>query len=162
MNWGFTGSLYLAAAVLLAVSFRKSREKSLLSLKKAWKMFLSVLPQFFTIVVLAGLLLAFLPPEMIRRAVGGESGFAGMLAASLAGSVSVVPVVAAFPIAAELLHNGAGTMQVAVFLGTLTTVGLVTLPLEFRYLGKKAALLRNVLFFLFSFVPAFCLGVILP
>jgi hypothetical protein len=52
-------------------------------------------------------------------------------------------------------------VQIAVFISTLTTVGLVTLPLEIRYLGKKTAVLRNLLALLFSFAAAAVTGVVL-
>jgi hypothetical protein len=72
-----------------------------------------------------------------------------------------VPAIVAFPVAAELLRSGAGVMQIAVFISTLTTVGLVTLPLEIRYLGKKTAVMRNLLAFLFSFAAAAVTGAVL-
>jgi hypothetical protein len=40
-------------------------------------------------------------------------------------------------------------------------VGIVTLPLEIKYFGKKAALLRNGQAFLFSFIVAWLMEVIL-
>ena len=40
-------------------------------------------------------------------------------------------------------------------------VGLVPLPMEAKYLGKKAAVLRNVLAFLFAFATAFIIGAVL-
>jgi len=162
MDSAFTYGLYGAAAVLLAVSWLKDREKTRLSLKTAWKMFVSVLPQFVSILLLVGLLLAILRPDTIRRIIGAESGFAGMLITSLLGAITLVPALIAFPIAAELLKTGAGMVQIAVFVSTLTMVGFVTLPMEIKYLGKKAALLRNLLAYLFSFVTAYLLGVMLP
>jgi len=161
MDSVFTYSLYGAAAVLLVISFVKDRAKTFLSLKRAWKMFLSVLPQFVAILLLVGLLLAVIKPETIQRLIGAESGFIGMLITSLLGAVTLVPVLITFPVAAELLKNGAGITQIAVFISTLTTVGIVTLPMEIKYLGKKAALLRNVLAYLFAFATAYIVGVIL-
>lgn len=124
-------------------------------------MFINVLPQFVAILLLVGLLLAVLSPATIQRIIGAESGFAGMLITSLLGAITLVPALIAFPIAAELLKNGAGITQIAVFISTLTMVGFVTLPMEIKYLGKKTALLRNVLAYLFAFVTAYIIGVIL-
>lgn len=157
----FTYSLYGVAAVLLGISFVKDKKKTALSLKKAWKMFINVLPQFVTILLLVGLLLAVVTPETIQYIIGAESGFFGMLITSLFGAITLVPVLVAFPVAAELLKNGAGITQIAVFISTLTMVGFVTLPMEIKYLGKKVAVLRNVLAYLFAFVTAFVIGVIL-
>lgn len=108
-------------------------------------MFTGVLPQFVAILLLVGLALAVLSPETIRRTIGEETGFIGMLLASLVGAVSLVPVMIAFPIVAELLESGAGIIQMAVFVSTLTTVGLITIPIETKYLSKKIAILRNML-----------------
>ena len=157
----FTYSLYGVTAVLLTISYVKDRNKTMLSLKRAWKMFINVLPQFISILFLAGLLLAAVSPETIQYVIGAQSGFRGMLTAALLGAVTLVPVLVAFPVAARLLQNGAGVTQTAVFISTLTMVGFVTLPMEIKYLGKKAAVLRNALAFLFSLAAAFLIGVLL-
>jgi uncharacterized membrane protein YraQ (UPF0718 family) len=157
----FTYSLHGVAAILLGVSFAKDRKKTILSLIRAWKMFIGVLPQFIAILLLIGLLLAIVTPEMIQRVIGAESGLLGMLITSLLGAVTLVPALIAFPVAAELLNNGAGITQIAVFISTLTMVGFVTLPMEIKYLGKKVAVLRNILAYLFAFATAFIIGVAL-
>ena len=105
----FTYSLYGVTAVLLAISYVKDRNKTMLSLKRAWKMFINVLPQFISILFLAGLLLAAVSPETIQYVIGTQSGFRGMLTAALLGAVTLVPVLVAFPVAARLLQNGAGS-----------------------------------------------------
>lgn len=161
MDSVFAYSLYCIAAILLVISFIKDKKKTFLSLKRAWKMFTNMLPQFIAILLLAGLLLAVLEPKTIKNIIGSESGFMGMMITSLLGAVTLVPALIAFPVAAELLKNGAGIAQIAVFISTLTMVGFVTLPMEIKYLGKKAALLRNVLVYLFAFVTSYIIGVIL-
>ncbi len=161
MNEIFTYSFYGLAAVLLGLSFLKDKKKTFLSLKKAWTMFINVLPQFIAILLLVGLMLAVLSPETIRRILGDKTGFVGMLISSLVGAITMVPVMIAFPIVAQLLKSGAGMIQIAVFISTLTTVGMVTIPMEVKYLGKKVAILRNILAFLLSFVVAYLMGVLL-
>lgn len=157
----FTYSLYGVAAISLGISFVIDRKKSVLSLERAWKMFINVLPQFVPILMLVGLLLAVITPNTIQHVIGTDSGLLGMLIISLLGAVTLVPVLIAFPVAAELLNNGAGITQIAVFISTLTMVGFVTLPIEINYLGKKAALLRNVLAYLLAFVTAFIIEAVL-
>lgn len=158
MNTIFTLCLYGVTAVLLILSLCRNRAKTRLALKKAWKIFINVLPQFGAILLLMGMLLALAPPETIEKLMGSESGAKGLLVPALLGSAAAVPVLIAFPIAAQLLQNGAGVMPVAVFISTLTTVGFVTMPLEMRYLGKKVTWLRNLLALLFSFVSALAVG----
>lgn len=41
-----TTTLYVVALITLGVSFFKSKEKTILALKKAWKAFENILPQF--------------------------------------------------------------------------------------------------------------------
>ena len=161
MDTAFTYILYSASIGLLGLSFMKDKQKTTTSLKRAWLMFRNVLPQFVAILFFVGLLLTLLKPSAIMQIIGADSGFFGMLISALLGSVALVPAMIAFPIAAELQKSGAGLVQIAVFISTLTTVGFVTLPLEIRYLGKKAAVLRNLLAFLFSFAVAVVTGVLL-
>ena len=161
MNSVFTFSLYTLTAILLGISFFKDKKKTMLSLKRAWKIFINLLPQFIAILLLIGLLLVLITPGIIQSVIGTESGFLGMFISSLLGGITLVPALIAFPIAAELLHNGAGIAQIAVFISTLTMVGFITLPIEIKYLGKKIAILRNLLSYLLAFATAFIIGVIL-
>lgn len=161
MNLVFTYCLYTFTGVLLILSFIKSKAKTALALKKAWMMFSGILPQFLTILLLIGLLQAVLQPDTIQAIIGSRSGIKGMVLSALLGSVTIIPALIAFPIASELLQNGAGMMQIAVFISTLTTVGFVTIPIEVKYLGRKVALLRNLLALLFSFVVAYIIGMVL-
>jgi len=152
---------YLAAAVALSVSFIKSREKTLLALKKAWKAFENILPQLASILIIIGMMLAILTPEQISIFLGSKSGWIGVIVASVIGSITLVPAFVAFPLAAALLQSGAGIMQITAFISTLMMVGVVTLPIEFKYFGKKSAFIRNSIAFLFSLGVAAVMGVVL-
>ncbi len=161
MNAMFTCCLYGITGILLLLSLIKSKRKTILALKKAWRMFWAVLPQFLGILFLVGLMLAVAQPVTINTLIGAESGVKGLLLSALLGSAAIIPALIAFPIASELLQNGAGLMQIAVFISTLTTVGFVTMPLEMKYFGKKTTLLRNLLALIFSFLAAFIIVVVL-
>ncbi|NBG87233.1 permease [Isachenkonia alkalipeptolytica] len=157
----FTIILYVMATTLLVLSFVKDRQKTKQALKKAWKAFENILPQFISILVIVGIMLAIMDPETISRLIGGESGFLGMLLAALVGGITLIPGFVAFPLASTLLNNGAGFMQIAVFISTLMMVGVVTLPVEIKYFGKRATIIRNSLAFSFSFVVALVIGGVL-
>ena len=146
--------VYIAAAVLLSVSFLKDKGKTLSALKKAWKAFENILPQFLGVLVLTGIIIAVLNPQTISRIIGKDSGWLGTLGAALVGSITLIPGFVAFPTAALLLQNGAGYMQIAAFVSTLMMVGVVTFPIEKVYFGVKIAVIRNVLAFFFSFLVA--------
>lgn len=157
----FTIILYILAIVLLGMSFLKDRKKTKLALVKAWKAFENILPQFLSILIIIGIMLAILTPDTISGLIGKQSGWAGILIASVIGSITLIPGFVAFPLAAALLENGAGFMQIAVFISTLMMVGIVTIPAEIKYFGKKATLLRNGLAFVFSYIVAAVIGVVL-
>lgn len=146
--------LYGITAVLLALSYAKDKKKTRMALKKAWKAFENILPEFLSIIMLVGIILSILNPEFISHVLGAQSGWWGVSLAAIVGAITLIPGFVAFPTAAMLLKGGAGLMQIAAFISALMMVGVVTLPLEIKYFGKKVAILRNLLAFLFSFVVA--------
>lgn len=157
----FTYTLYGVSILLLLISFFKDRSKTKMVLKKAWKSFENILPQMLAVLGLIGLMLAALSPETISKLLGRESGALGIATAALLGSITLMPGFVAFPLAAALLKAGAGISQIAVFVSTLMMVGIVTLPVEMKYFGKRATLTRNALALVFSISVALILGGIL-
>lgn len=151
---------YGLAFVLLIVSFFKDKKKTKMALKKAWKSFENILPEFLVVIILVGFLLAILNPDTISKIIGDESGWLGIVLAGVIGSVTLIPGFVAFPTAALLLENGAGYMQIATFISTLMMVGIVTLPVEIKYFGRKISIMRNVLAFIFAFVVALIIGMV--
>lgn len=154
-------TLYIITAVALGFSFYKSKEKTIQALKKGWKAFENILPQFLSILLIIGLVLSILTPNQISSLIGGDSGWWGVLLASILGSITLIPGFIAFPLSAALIKNGAGFMQIAAFISTLMMVGVVTMPMEIKFFGKKATYLRNGLAFVFSLIVAFVMGIIL-
>ncbi len=157
----FTIGLYILTGLLLLLSFIKDKKKTIMALKKAWKSFENILPQFLAIILIIGMTLAVLSPQVISKLVGQQSGWVGMMVAAIIGSVTLIPGFVAFPLAAALLKGGAGFMQIAVFISTLMMVGVVTIPVEITYFGRKVTIIRNLLAFVFSFIVAIVIGAVL-
>ena len=154
-------TIYIFTVFALSLSVYKSKQKTMQALKKAWKSFENILPQLLAIVMVIGVALSYLTPEQISQFMGAESGFWGVFIASIIGSITLIPGFIAFPLSAALLNNGAGVMQIAAFISTLMMVGIITIPLEIQYFGKKAALLRNGLAYTFSIIVALIMGAVL-
>lgn len=152
--------LYAITIALLLISFFKDKIKTKKSLKKAWKSFNNILPEFLVIILLVGVLLAILNTETISNIIGSNSGWLGVILSSVIGAITLIPGFVAFPTAAILLDNGAGFMQIGAFISALMMVGVVTIPVETKYFGKKLTILRNVLAFIFSFVVAAIIGLV--
>jgi uncharacterized membrane protein YraQ (UPF0718 family) len=151
-------SLYLITFLLLLISFYKDKKKTKQALKKAWKAFANILPEFLVVITLVGILIAIINPTVISQIIGSNSGWLGVVLASIVGSVTLIPGFIAFPTAALLLEGGAGYMQIGAFISTLMMVGVVTLPVEIKYFGKKITYMRNGLALVFSYLVAFIIG----
>ena len=152
--------LYSLAIILLAASYLKDKSKTKKALKKAWKSFENILPELLVIMLLIGVLLAVVDHELISSLLGESSGWFGVILASIIGAITLIPGFVAFPTAALLLKGGAGYMQIAAFVSTLMMVGIVTLPVEVKYFGKKISYTRNMLAFMFSFIVAIVVGMV--
>jgi len=150
--------LYLAAGIGLGISFFKDKGKTEMALKKAVKAFEGILPQFLVVLIFVAITLSVLDTATISRLLGTQSGFFGVLAASLVGAITLIPGFIAFPAAAALLQNGAGATQIAAFVSSLMMVGVVTLPMEIKHFSRKAAFMRNALAFIFSLIAAVFVG----
>lgn len=157
----FKSVLYGGAVCGLLISFLKDKKKTKMALKKAWKSFENILPQFLAVLVLIGLALSILDANTISKLIGKESGMLGVAIAVVIGSITLIPGFVAFPLAAALLESGAGYMQIAAFVSSLMMVGMATMPMEIQTFGKKTAILRNLAAVVFSVVSAVVIGVIL-
>ena len=153
--------LYGVTAILLVISFRKDRSKTRMALKKAVRAMEHILPEFLVVILLVGLLLALMNPQVISTLIGTDSGLWGTVLALLVGSATLIPGFVAFPTAAMLLQGGAGYMQIGAFVSSLMMVGVVTFPIEKTYFGIKLTVLRNALAFLFSIVVALGIGYVM-
>lgn len=149
------------AAAGIIIAFIKNKEKAIQSLKMALKSFVRIIPMVFIIISIIGLFLGFVPPDQISTFVGEQSGINGVLLVGIVGAFMHIPALLSFPLAASILKSGASITAVAAFITTLTMIGMITLPLEIRELGKKMALLRNGISFVIAITIAFIIGGIL-
>jgi uncharacterized membrane protein YraQ (UPF0718 family) len=120
-----------------------------------------MMPYVIIIILFIGIMLGFLPKEIIIQYLGESSGFSGVIFAGIVGAILYVPALVSFPLVASLIESGASLMVAAAFITTLTMVGFVTLPLEIKELGKKLAILRNLFSFIIALIIAVIMGVIL-
>src|SRR6056297_2309976 len=102
----------VALAALIAALI-KNPGKTKQALKIALRSLAGMAPMVLIIIVLIGMLMGFVPREFIGKAVGGESGFLGILYSALFGAVMFIPALLAFPLAESLLESGAALSSVA-------------------------------------------------
>ncbi len=71
-----------------------------------------------------------------------------------------MPAFIAFSLARSLVTLDAGIPQIAVLVSTLIMVGVVTMPMEIHYFGKRVTFTRNGLAYIASFLVAWVIGVV--
>jgi len=152
--WGITGLTFIASLV-------KDKQKTFNSMKMAKGMMKNMVGQIVGILLLIGLILTFIPPEVIKSTLGESNTFISTIVSALAGSITLIPAFVAFPLVGSLVDAGASIIPAVAFLTTLTMVGLVTFPLEKREFGLKFAIIRNIFSFVFAILIALAMGVIM-
>jgi len=152
--WGITGLTFIASLV-------KDKQKTFNSMKMAKGMMKNMVGQIVGILLLIGLILTFIPPEVIKSTLGESNTFISTIVSALAGSITLIPAFVAFPLVGSLVDAGASIVPAVAFLTTLTMVGLVTFPLEKREFGLKFATIRNIFSFVFAVIIALVMGVIM-
>lgn len=152
--WGITGATFIASLI-------KNKQKTFNSMKMAKGMMKNMVGQIVGILFLIGLILTFIPPEVIKDVLGESNPFISTIVSALAGSITLIPAFVAFPLVGSLVDAGASIVPAVAFLTTLTMVGLVTFPLERREFGLKFATTRNIFSFVFAVMIALVMGVIM-
>lgn len=64
--------LYGITIFLLIFSYYKDKKKTNMALKKAWKAFENILPEFLAVIMFVGVLLAVLNPQVISKIIGNN------------------------------------------------------------------------------------------
>ena len=129
------------------------------AVKSSARQFVSLLPVLIGVVLLLGLFNTFVSKEMLMSVFSGNVLADTFLGACL-GSILAGNPITSYIIGGELLKHGVSLLVVTAFIITWVTVGVVQLPAEIAALGKKFALLRNGLSFIFS-VPIAMLTVLI-
>ncbi|HOT47134.1 MAG TPA: permease [Spirochaetota bacterium] len=149
--------LIVVTIISLIVSFIMDKNKTIAGMKKGLYLFANILPAIISIMIIVSIVLHFTPKETLIRYLGSNSGFAGYMVAAFVGSISLIPGIVAYPLAGMLIKNGVSYSIIAVFITTLTMVGIITIPMEARYFGFKTAIIRNIL----SFCGAIIIGIVI-
>lgn len=156
----FSLILWISAALGLITSAMCDRQKTGQACRKALKMLCNLLPMMIAVIVIIGITFAMIPPETLQRILGGYSAKA-ILISGILGSLSLIPMFIAAPLAGSLLQQGAGIAAIAMFITTLNMVGFLTAPLEKEFFGWRVTLMRNAAGFIAASVIALLIGAIL-
>lgn len=152
--------LLVVTALAVVASLIADRRKTLAGVRRGLRMFVNLLPTLAGVLAAVSLLMAAVSPETLERWLSG-GGPVPFVAALLIGSIALIPGFVAFPLAGVLKDSGATTAVLAAFITTLLMVGIVTLPIEIRFFGRRIAIWRNLLAFAGAVVVALVMTAIL-
>ena len=110
--------LILGALALCLATVALRRSPALLgdAVRSAIHRFVELTPRMIVGLLLAGFVGKLIPSELVAGVIGPETGFWGILIASLVGGFVPSGPILAFPIVVVLLGSGAGLPQVVAFI----------------------------------------------
>jgi len=121
-------------------------------MKKAFlqtlNLFETVLPMLIGILLLVSLLHQFFQSHYKEWFTGNY--LLDPLIGAVAGSISFGIPITSYIAGGDLLRAGVSLLAVTAFIMAWTTVGLVMVPLEASVLGRRFAVVRNLLNFFFA------------
>jgi hypothetical protein len=123
------------------------------SARKTLKSFLNILPIILGMLLLTSLIVELFPEQLSTRLFGKNSVIDAWLGATFGGIAAGHPLVS-YVLGGELLKSGVSLFAVTALIVSWVTVGVVQLPAESLMLGKRFAIYRNLLCYLFAIVIA--------
>jgi len=128
--------------------------EALSGLSYAVNMYVSFFIAIISIAFLSGLISELLPPHIVKRLLGRESGIKGMLIGALFGALMVGPAYVFYPLFRDLMEMGASVRVIATTIGAWA-IRLQAIPLAGALLGYRFIFLFNLLIFIYALVSGF-------
>lgn len=123
------------------------------SLLKSLMSFVQMLPILIGIFLLLGLFKTFVTRQMLASVFSGTGWIDVLIGASI-GSISAGNTMTSYIVGGELLSAKVSLLAVTAFIVAWVTVGVVQLPMEAATLGRRFALVRNLVSYLLAIAVA--------
>lgn len=141
--WAIAAGFWLGAAALIAVARRRNDGSVETGLRVALDYIVIMLPRMVLALALAGFAAEMIPGEMVSGWLGAESGWKGIVIASVVGIAVPAGGIVAFPLALAMLKIGVGIPQLVAFLTSWEVFAVHRiLAFEIPFLGLRFATLR--------------------
>ncbi len=150
--------IYIITALSLLISIIFDFNKTKQAIQIAFKKLLNILPAFLKMLILVSFILYLVPDQMVVKYLGQNSDLYGLFASLSFGSITMMPGFIAFPLAGILVDKGVSYMNIAGFSTTLMMVGILTYPVEKKYLGRRLTILRNLISLAIAIIVTFVIG----
>ncbi len=137
------------AIIFLYIGYSKGEGQHIIGLKYALRITAQILPLLIFALIMAGMIQALLPRELISKLIGEDSGLRGILIGTLAGGITPGGPYVSLPIAAGFLRAGAGVGTMVAFVTAWSLWGVSRLPMDIGILGWKFTVARLACTFFF-------------
>lgn len=124
--------------------WRGGPDLALAGLVQGGRTLLSVVPLLIAAFLIAGLTQTLVTQEVVTRWLGAGSGWRGIALGCIGGALIPGGPYAYYPIAAALLHAGAGLGVLVSFVSAKNLWSVTRLPMEFALLGPHLTIVRFV------------------
>ena len=104
------------AVILGVVARRRSPAMVRAAIRSAFGRFVEIMPKIAVALIAAGFIGKLVPASLVGEHIGPDSGFYGVMLATIAGGTMPGGPIVTFPIVIVLLKAGAGYPQVVAFL----------------------------------------------
>lgn len=123
--------------------------KAYLGLKHAFDTYKNMFLVIISIALLTGLISETVSKENIKKIIGKENGFKGVLIGAIFGTLMVGPAYAFYPFLKEMMNKGA---KINIIVTTINTwaIKLQWFPFAIVLLGWKFIITLNILIFIFT------------
>ncbi|MDI7259066.1 MAG: permease [Thermodesulfobacteriota bacterium] len=131
------------AVIVGSICYAKGRTVFFNGMDASFSMLIQVIPKMAAAFLLAGFIQVLVPRGLVIRWIGEQSGFKGILIASLAGMLTPGGPITSFPLIAALYKMGAGYGPLVAYLTSWEILGLQRLLIwEIPLMGMKFVSLR--------------------
>jgi uncharacterized membrane protein YraQ (UPF0718 family) len=131
------------AVVLAIVAYVKDPSLPLIGARNGFAMLGFILPRLVPALVLAGLMQVLVPPEIVSRYFGRESGMKAIVVASLAGVATPGGPMVSVPFMVALAHSGAAMPPLVAYMTSWSLFGMQRIiAWEAPLMGWKFVIVR--------------------
>lgn len=121
------------------------------ALEQTYNNFKQAIPILLGVLILISIVTVAIPTEYYTKIFSGNL-FADSIIGAFIGSVAAGNPITSYVIGGELLAEGVSLIAVTAFILAWVTVGVIQLPAEILMLGRRFAIIRNILAFISAII----------
>ncbi len=145
----------ILALILIFIGYIRGEGEYVQGSKAAWNMIIEILPLLIFAFIVAGMVQALMPRELLSRWIGEESGMRGILIGTVAGGLTPGGPYVSLPLVAGFLRTGASVGTMVAYITGWSLWAVSRLPMEVGILGWKFVIVRLATTFFFPPIAGF-------